>query len=91
MEYPGLDVRNMSDDQLQKKIGELSSRVSRSNMRSDITAQLHRILNIMRTELNERTFKKSIETDKQWKPGLVLDTDDTVKDKDDLDKLINID
>ena len=90
MEYPGLDVRGLTDDQIQKKIGELTMRLSKSHIRSDIAGQMHAILNILRAELQERAFHKSTEQDPQWKAGVVLDTDDVEKEKDDLDKLIDI-
>lgn len=90
MEYPGLDVKNLSDDQIQKKIGELTSRLGRPNIRGDIAAQMHNILNMLRSEMQDRMFLKAIESDPNWKPGVVLDTDEAEKEKDDLDKLIDI-
>lgn len=90
MEYPGLNVRELSDDKIQKKIAELNNRLSRPNIRGDIAAQMRSLLNTFVSEINDRNFKKNTETDRQWQAGVVLDTDKVNDDKDDLDKLIDI-
>lgn len=90
MEYPGLNLKELSNDQLQKKIGELNSRLSKPTIRGDVASQMHNLLNIFVGELNDRTFKKSTENNPQWQAGTVLDTDKDVDKDDDLDKLIDI-
>lgn len=89
-EYPGLDARALTDDQIQKKLGELTSKMNRMSSRSNVNAQLLAIINILRNELQERSFKKSIENNPKWQSGVVLDTDVDEKESDDLDKLIDI-
>lgn len=90
MNYPGLDVKKLSDEQIQKRIAELSNRLSRQGLRSDIIFQMRAILDILRQELSDRQFVKSTENNPKWQAGVVLDTEEAVEDKDDLDKLINI-
>lgn len=90
MEYPGLNLKELSDDQLQKKIGELNSRLSKPTIRGDVASQLRNLLNMFVSEINNRSFKKSTENNPQWQAGTVLDTDEDVDNDDDLDKLIDI-
>ncbi|NJO62366.1 MAG: hypothetical protein HC836_30325 [Richelia sp. RM2_1_2] len=90
MGYPGLNLKDLTDEQLQKKLSEISVRLAKPGIRADITNQLKAIFEALRTEVQERIFKKVIETDPKWQPGVVLDTQDDKKDKDEFDKLINI-
>lgn len=89
MDYPGLNLRNITDDQLQKQISDISIKLMKvSNKQA--ASQLHTILASLRSEMQERTLRKSSENDPKMKPGIVLDTEDGDKEKDDIDKLINI-
>lgn len=90
MRYPGLNLKDLTDEQLQKKLADISSKLSRSGIRSDILDQFRSIYSAIRDELQERTFKKSIEQDPKWKSGVVFDTTDENSEKDDFDKLIKI-
>ncbi len=90
MEYPGLDVRSLTDDQLQKKITEVSTRLSRVALRADVATQLRSMLESLRSEYFERSFRKSVDNDPKWKPGSVLNTDEDKEEENPFDKLINI-
>jgi hypothetical protein len=90
MEYPGFSATHLSENEITTKMGEIQRRLSRPGIRSDVYQQLLGMLEILRSEVYERNFRKTVETDPKWKAGVVLDTDDRTEDQDDLDKLIDI-
>ena len=89
MEYPGLNLKEKTDDQLLKQIADVSLKLMRVTNKQAIV-QLHSILATLRGEMQERMMRKASEQNPKMKPGVVLDTDDSDKEKDDLDKLIDI-
>jgi hypothetical protein len=90
MEYPGFSANNLSENEIMNKMGDIQKRLTRPGLRSDAYRQLLSMLEILRSEVKERNFRKMVETDPKWKSGLALDTDDQINSQDDLDNLIDI-
>ena len=91
--HPLIDLRKLTDDQLQQKIIDLNKRLLQAfKMGGQTGNQIRIILETYRTELTSRTVDKQLLEDPENKPGVILDTDDTEpKTKDELDELIDID
>lgn len=90
MFHPDFNVSELSEDEIQKKLADISKKLSNPRLRSDVVQQLRNFAIILQTAYKEKLFKKSIENDPSWAPGTVLDTSDEKIIDDELTKLINI-
>jgi len=88
---PLVNISKMSDDEIQAKIGQLNKKILHSaRSQSNIVQQLQHLLQTYQTELENRKIKKEVQEDPSYKAGVVYDSEDDTSDKDDYDKLIDI-
>jgi len=89
---PLINIRSMPAEELQSKISELGKRLMQAHRtNSETYAQFVVLLETYNAELLRRTVEKDAIDDKDMRPGVVLDTEDAfTKEKDNLDKLIDI-
>lgn len=77
MEFPGLDVKSLSDEDIYKRIGELNAKllfVHYSTGNQEMVDQLQALLETLQFEQMERMSKKT--WDKQWSDSpVVVETD----------------
>ncbi len=88
---PLVDFKNMPAEELQNKISDLTRRLIAShNANSSSVPQLSNLLETYKEEMIRRTTEKDMIDDPDNQPGVILDTDDEGKEKDNFDKLIDI-
>lgn len=77
MDFPGLDVKSLSDDEIYKRIGEIRAKlmfVHHMSGNQQMIDQLEAILETMNFEQSERRAKKMIEKELTDNP-VVVETD----------------
>lgn len=89
---PLINTKDLSDEQLEEKISDLQHRLGRAAIHSgSAVGQLVAMLEVFQEERINRELLKEHEEDPNKDAGVVLDTsDDAPKEKDALDKLIDI-
>lgn len=77
MEFPGLDVKSLSDSEIYKKLGELNAKVMfiyHTSGNGQIIDQLNAIMETLRFEQLSRIGRKTFDSDAAENP-IVVDTD----------------
>lgn len=92
MIHPLLNLKDLSDEELQKKLQNIQKRLMNSHMlKGEMIQQMRAIFESIQEEQKERQVQKAIKEDPNLKAGVVVDTEESIeKEKDDLDVLIDI-
>lgn len=82
MDFPGLDVKSLTDDEIYKRIGEITAKlmfVHHSSGNQQMVDQLDAILETLRFEQLERIGKKQWEKEQNDNPVVVETEPDMVE------------
>lgn len=86
MDFPGLNVKGMTDDELLKKISELQGKlVAAHGLGSSVVEQLQWMVETLSFEQSERAAKRAWDYQQRRAPDVIETEPDLVKKKSDED------
>jgi hypothetical protein len=91
--HPLLDLKKLTDEQLQGKLNELMKRIHQTIAlnKPGMQSQISSMIDSLRTEMESRQTAVQMKEDKNLQSGEVLDTgNDTTRPKEGFEKLIDM-